>query len=298
MESGKQPPCIFKELLGHVFPLVALVQIQGNPTKAGDCSGFLPGGEAWVWPTEVTYTSVTSLQLVLLYAWGDWVKKLAQLLLRKHSVHVSKCYFKYQGFSFHISHFFSHLELKRGWSFLAKSKCYFRVYLFFVPPFSFATNHLLLHFYISIFVFNRNEFCALLKVGLALLPINQQCPLSPVEKWVQCIQILCNTWPWQGEADGSLSSPHLLGDFFSFDFFSAGSHSLIAGSGVSLCHTVFKRERSEFFKPLIFLRKGFEMKCFQQHWWDKTPPLCPWASLAEEALGRMLGLLKRFSQCS
>lgn len=136
VESGKQPPWVFKELLGHVFPLVTLVQIQGNPTKAGECSGFLLGTNAWVWPTEVTYTSVTSLQLVLLYTWGDWVKKLAQLLLRKHSVHVSKCYFKYRGFSFHICY----SELKRGWSFLAKSKCYFR--------FSFGVFflYLLLHF--------------------------------------------------------------------------------------------------------------------------------------------------------
>lgn len=71
------------------------------------------------------------------------MKELAQLLLRKHSVHVSKCYFKYRGFSFHICY----SELKRGWSFLAKSKCYFRVWFFlFVPPFSFTTNHLLLNF--------------------------------------------------------------------------------------------------------------------------------------------------------
>lgn len=135
VESGKQPPWVFKELLGHVFPLATLVQIQGNPTKAGDCSGFLPGTDAWVWPTEVTYTSVTSLQLVLLYTWGDWVKKLAQLLLRKHSVHVSKCYFKYRGFSFHICY----SELKRGWSF-------FWYLLSPLPPISTIHNHLLLHF--------------------------------------------------------------------------------------------------------------------------------------------------------
>lgn len=228
---------LFKELLGHVFPLVTLVQIQGNPTEAGDCSGFLPGTDAWVWPTEVTYTSVTSLQLVLLYTRGDWVKKLAQLLLRKRSVRVSKCYFKYRGFSFHI--YYS--ELKRGWSFLAKSKCYFRVCIF-------CTSFFLYHkpststFPKNLFGFNRNKFCALLEVGLASLP-TKQCPLSPVEKWVQCIQISYNTWPWQGGTNGPLSSSHLLGGLFSFGFFSVGSHSASLLGEVCPCATLLLRGR-------------------------------------------------------
>lgn len=125
VSGGKktQPPWVFKELLGQVFPLVTLVQIQGNPTKAGGCPGFPLGTDAWVWPMEVAYISVTSLWLVLLYTGGDWEKNLAQLLLRKHSGHFSKCYFKYRGFSFHVCY----SELKSGWSFLATSKCCFWV---------------------------------------------------------------------------------------------------------------------------------------------------------------------------
>ena len=122
-EKNPRPPWVFKELFGQMFPLVTLVQIQGNPTKAGGCPSFPLGTDAWVWPMEVAYMSVTSPQLVLLYTGGDWEKKLAQLLLRKHSGHFSKCYFKYRGFSFNICY----SELKSGWSFLATSKCCFGV---------------------------------------------------------------------------------------------------------------------------------------------------------------------------
>lgn len=97
-QRGAGKVCVFKELLGQKFPLVTLVQIQGNPTKAGGRSAFPLGAVTWVWPMGGAYKSVTSLWLALLggierswlsYCWGG-------------SGHFSKCCFKYRGFSFNV----------------------------------------------------------------------------------------------------------------------------------------------------------------------------------------------------
>jgi len=69
--ENPQPPCVFKGLLGQIFPLVTLVQIQGNPTKAGACPSLPVGLDTWLWPMEIAYMSVTSPRLVLLCAGGD-----------------------------------------------------------------------------------------------------------------------------------------------------------------------------------------------------------------------------------
>lgn len=53
MVEGQGKMCVFKELLGQMFPLVTPVQIQGNPTEAGGCPGFPLGAATWVWPAEV-----------------------------------------------------------------------------------------------------------------------------------------------------------------------------------------------------------------------------------------------------
>lgn len=97
VSRGQGKVCVFKELLGQNFPLVTLVQIQGNPTKARGRPGFPLGAATWVWPMGGAYKSVTSLRLTL-----GGIERSWRSCSWGGSGHFSKCYFIYRGFSFNV----------------------------------------------------------------------------------------------------------------------------------------------------------------------------------------------------